>query len=634
MAGAGLLTLFRYAFSLRPVFNDQFPHMNFHLTLNSLATRLTLLGIAILLVGALGRVYVLSDYLRKDIIDLNASQLLSIANYVAQDVDRDMQERRELLEHVAKTFPPHLLHNRKQAQEWLKVRHDTAPLFSFGISVIDVSGTVQSSYPVLSDWGSASYANHDYFQQALKGEFAIGHPFVELAVRAPVLPMAVPIRGEDGRVLAVLAGISALNSKNFLGSLYTTRVGTTGGLLLISPRDKLFVGASDANLTLKPTPDEGVNKLHDQAMKGFRGSGITVNARGIEELSAIASVPGCGWFVVARMPSTEVYAPLVSLRKFILRNTTFIVLAFLIIMIFGLRHVLRPLMNAAKHADRMTLGEAPLEPIPVVRNDEVGHLTRAFNRVLSKLLASRTDLEQRIEQVILAQNEHRQFIAMLAHELRTPLAVIDGAVQSLEYLQPQDEEVRRRHQRIRRSVERINGLVKQFLTNDRIDDPNRLVVHQVPLDGVELARLALQSCGDSASARVHLRMPDTAPCQGDAALMQVALVNLLDNALKYSPADKPVEICVEALTRDGVPGVAWTVSDQGAGIAPESRETVFEKYVRGTDHGNVAGTGLGLYLVRRIAELHGGSVEILEREGWGAVLRFWLPEEGGVACSE
>lgn len=629
-----MLTLYRGAFSLRPVINKQPSSMNFRLTLNSLATRLTLLGIVILVAGALGRVYILSDYLRKDVVDLNAAQLLSIANYVAQDVDRDIQERRELLEHVAKTLPPYLLHDRRRAQDWLRVRHEIAPLFSFGISVIDVSGAVLSNYPELSSWGASSYANHDYFQHAMKGEFAIGRPFVELAVRAPVLPMAVPIRGADGRVLAVLAGVSALNSKNFLGSLYSTRVGATGGLLLISPRDKLFVGASDANLTIKPTPEAGINKLHDQAMNGFRGTGITVNARGVEELSAVASVPGSGWFVVARMPSTEVYAPLVSLRKFILRNTTFIVMGFVIILILGLRHVLRPLINAAKHADRMTLGEAPLEPIPVVRNDEVGHLTMAFNRVLSKLLASRTDLEQRIEQVIRAQNEHRQFIAMLAHELRTPLAVIDGAVQSLEYLQPQDEDVRRRHQRIRRSVERINGLVRQFLTNDRIDDPNRLVVHQVPLDGAELARLALQSCSDGASGRVHLRMPDTIPCQGDAALMQVALVNLLDNALKYSPPDKPVEICVEALARGGVPGVAWTVSDQGAGIAPENREAVFGKYVRGADHGNVAGTGLGLYLVRRIAELHGGSVEILEREGWGAVLRFWLPEEGGVACSE
>jgi len=82
-----------------------------------------------------------------------------------------------------------------------------------------------------------------------------------------------------------------------------------------------------------------------------------------------------------------------------------------------------------------------------------------------------------------------------------------------------------------------------------------------------------------------------------------------------------------------MPGVAWTVADRGTGIAPENRAAVFSKYVRGRDHGNVAGTGLGLYLVQRIAELHGGHVEILEREGWGAVLRFWLPQKGEQTCS-
>lgn len=224
-----------------------------------------------------------------------------------------------------------------------------------------------------------------------------------------------------------------------------------------------------------------------------------------------------------------------------------------------------------------------------------------------------------------AQREHRQFIAMLTHELRTPLSVIDGAVQSLEYLhQPEDEDTRLRFRRIRRSVGRINGLVKQFLAKDRVDDA-RLSVRPVRLDGVMLARQAVDSCVEGAVDRVAIDAPAALPCRGDVALVQVALVNLLDNALKYSPPASPVGLQVEAMMRDGRPGAAWTVQDRGVGITPASWDEVFGKYVRGDDHGHVCGAGLGLYLVRRIAELHGGSVEILEREGWGAVLRLWLP---------
>ncbi|MDP2794948.1 MAG: sensor histidine kinase [Sulfurisoma sp.] len=242
---------------------------------------------------------------------------------------------------------------------------------------------------------------------------------------------------------------------------------------------------------------------------------------------------------------------------------------------------------------------------------------------------ARADLaESRAEAESAAQREHRQFVAMLTHELRTPLSVIDGAVQSLEYLhQPENEEVRLRHRRIRRSVGRINGLVKQFLAKDRVDDA-RLTVRPVPLDGVALARLAVESCVEGAVERVDLDAPAALPCRGDAALVQVALVNLLDNALKYSPPASPVGFQVEAMERQGRAGVAWTVADRGAGIASASWDEVFGKYVRGEDHDHVSGAGLGLYLVRRIAELHGGGVEILEREGWSAVLRFWLPLEG------
>ncbi|MBI4986229.1 MAG: sensor histidine kinase [Rhodocyclales bacterium] len=234
--------------------------------------------------------------------------------------------------------------------------------------------------------------------------------------------------------------------------------------------------------------------------------------------------------------------------------------------------------------------------------------------------------EQQAAEEMQVQGEHRQFIAMLTHELRTPLAVIDGAVQSLEYLQPpQDEETRLRFRRIRRAVGRINGLVKQFLAKDKIDDA-RLALRPLPQDGIELARQALRACVEGAE-RIRLVAPEALACRGDAALLQVALLNLFDNALKYSPPESEVECRVEAVERAGHPGVAWSVADRGSGIDPASWDEVFGKYVRGEGYGHVAGAGLGLYLVRRIAELHGGAVEILEREDWGAVLRLWLPQE-------
>ena len=366
--------------------------MNFRLNFNSLTTRMMLLGVVFLIAGALGRVFLLTDYLRDDVTKLASDQLLTIANYVAQDVNHDILERRDLLTRVALRLPLALLNNQQQMQQWLAERQEMNPLFALGMFVLSAEGVVLTDSSAPADRGGLSYADRDYFQQAIKGEFAIGRPVIGRAVKVPVLPMAIPLRDADGKIMGVLVGISPLDSPNFMGTLRAAQVGSTGGLLLISPRDKLFIAASDQNLVLTATPNEGEHPQHDQAMQGFRGVAVSVRS-GIEELAAIASVPASGWFVVARLPSSEAYAPVTSIRRYVLKSTAIILPIFLLVMVLVMRRVMRPLMNSAHHADRMTLGEIPLEPLPVVLNDEVGHLTAAFNRLLAKLLESRAKLD-------------------------------------------------------------------------------------------------------------------------------------------------------------------------------------------------------------------------------------------------
>jgi diguanylate cyclase (GGDEF)-like protein len=393
--------------------------MNFRHSLNSLTTRLILMGMTLLIAGTLGRIFLLSDFLREDVNELTSAQLLTLANYAAKNVDHDIVERRDLLARVAKKFPLELMHKPKQLHKWLAECADINPLFSQGFIVLDTSGISQVDYPAGPDNTGPSYADNEYFQQALKGEFAIGRPVLDSLSKVPVLPMAMPLRDHTGKVQAVLVGISALNSPNFMEVLYATHVGNTGGLLLISPRDKLFVGSSDASMVLQTTPNEGINKLHDRAMKGFRGVGITVNARGVEELAGFASVPSCDWFVVARMPTSEAFAPVSRLRNYVLKNTFITFFIFLIIMVLVMRQVMKPLMNAARHADLMTLGEIPLKSLPVVRNDEVGHLTAAFNRMLSKLLESQANLEHVAHHDALTGLPNRH---LLADRMRQALA--------------------------------------------------------------------------------------------------------------------------------------------------------------------------------------------------------------------
>ncbi|MES2012205.1 MAG: diguanylate cyclase [Pseudomonadota bacterium] len=385
--------------------------MRAHINFNSITTRLVLLGVTLLIAGALSRIFLLADFLRDDITTLTSSQLVSLANYVAKDIDHDIVERRDFLERVTAKLPLALLENPSQLRTWLGERQEINPLFSEGLIVISASGKALTGYPESPENINGSYVNDDYFQHAMQGKFAIGRAFMDSASQMPILPMSMPVRDNTGKILAVLVGISALHSQNFLDALYTARIGSTGGLLLISPHEKLFVSATDPSMALKPTPKEGVNKLHDQAMKGFRGVGITVNARGIEELAAFASVKNSDWFVVARLPTKEAFAPVNHLRNFIIKNTAIIIPIFFLFMVLVLRRVMRPLMSAARHADQMTHGKIAFAPLPVVRNDEVGHLTQAFNGVLSKLLESRAELQHIAHHDALTRLPNRQLLA-------------------------------------------------------------------------------------------------------------------------------------------------------------------------------------------------------------------------------
>ncbi|MGE0708441.1 MAG: DUF4118 domain-containing protein [Planctomycetota bacterium] len=244
-------------------------------------------------------------------------------------------------------------------------------------------------------------------------------------------------------------------------------------------------------------------------------------------------------------------------------------------------------------------------------------------------LALERDQLARDAQRVLAEAEAERLrsslLSALSHDLRTPIAAIAGSASSLLHQEGTDPTTRRElAESIYLESDRLGRLVENLLHMTRIH-AGRLEIDEQwhPLE--EVVGSALNRLERAIGAReVRIDIPPDLPLLPmDGLLVEQVLVNLLDNALKYCPADSPIEIGARAAA--GAAEV-W-VADRGPGIPADERERVFEKFFRGaTSRGRAErGAGLGLAICHAIVQAHGGRIHVEPREGGGSRFLFTLP---------
>ncbi|MBL8998884.1 MAG: hypothetical protein JNL44_16350 [Gemmatimonadetes bacterium] len=212
----------------------------------------------------------------------------------------------------------------------------------------------------------------------------------------------------------------------------------------------------------------------------------------------------------------------------------------------------------------------------------------------------------------------------MASSARTPLAAIIGSASSLaEYGDGLDAEERRELAlNIHAEAERLNRLVANLLQATRLEagtlTPLREAHDLEAVIGSALERLSRALAGRP----FHTDIADGLPLVSiDALLIEQVFVNLIDNALRYTPAGSPIELTVRLEDGD----VRVELADRGPGLPAAALGQVFERFWRGAPDSHPGGAGLGLAICRGIVELHGGRIEALNRTGGGAVFRFTLP---------
>jgi two-component system phosphate regulon sensor histidine kinase PhoR len=229
----------------------------------------------------------------------------------------------------------------------------------------------------------------------------------------------------------------------------------------------------------------------------------------------------------------------------------------------------------------------------------------------------------------LRQLEHlrRDFVANVSHELKTPITSIKGFVETLLAGALKEPENAANFLRIiAKQADRLNEIINDLLSLSRLEqDAERGLIFLTAQKVKGVLETAIQVCAPKAKAReisVHLDCPDDLRARINAPLLEQALVNLVDNAIKYSETQRQVR--VEA-ARSG-PAVIIRVRDQGSGIKAEHLPRLFERFYR-VDSGRSrasGGTGLGLAIVKHIAQAHGGKVTVDSTPGQGSTFSLHL----------
>jgi heavy metal sensor kinase len=275
------------------------------------------------------------------------------------------------------------------------------------------------------------------------------------------------------------------------------------------------------------------------------------------------------------------------------------------------RHALAPVDRMVATASEITVARLDRRLNVGHSTDELSRLAQTMNKMIERLDRSFRDM--------------RRFTGDAAHELRTPLAIIRNAAE-VGLAEPEvPAECRRALEDILEEATRLGGLADQLLYLTREDSGIESVVYAVvrldalAVDVIDHMRLVAEEKG----ILIRAVVPLPTSVNGDADRLRRLLLNLLDNAIKFTPAGGQVELTIEHV--DGAALVR--IRDTGVGISAEHFTRIFERFYRvdPARESTQGGAGLGLAICKAIVQLHGGEIEAESAPGQGTCIRFRLP---------
>ena len=417
--------------------------------------------------------------------------------------------------------------------------------------------------------------------------------------------------------------------------LVSLRLGDTGRALLVAEDGKVVLDDRDALPPFKVSVAR--HRAFEQARAG--GTATAIRDRDIEgdralvsafQLKGFSQHPGVRLFVLVSQKEREIYAPIRDMLLFYtLAGSLGVGLIFLGGFILFDRNISMPLARLMGAVRSLTERGPTLEGEAVTRSkDEIGELARAFSSMVRTLATKEKNQKELQEQLV--QKERLaaigEMVAGVAHQIKTPLATIKVDAQTLKEELPADASSHTALTRIDKEVNRLSQLLRAFFDFAAPREPQRSrcevqALIQEALSHVEEER---RQAGVQVSERYAEGLP---PLIVDPQQMLQVFVNLFQNALQAMPEGGILSVTAKTYTPEreepvpSDPRVSVCVSDTGCGIAAENLPKIFQAFFTTRP----SGTGLGLALVYKVVQKHGGEVRVNSQPGRGSTFELLLP---------
>ena len=397
----------------------------------SIKARLTVAVLGIVLVTLWTSWFYLSRTLREDMERLLSDQQLSMATYLANEVESDLENRIQALEMVAAAIGPDLLDDRSQLQSFLDQRFVLHRQFNDGVFVYARDASVVAMTPIEEDRIDGQSDDPGLMEKLLRtGKPTIGTLFDDKASGISAFVMAVPLRNNRGEVIGALAGLTNLGLPSFLDHIASAHYGKTGSFLLFDANHKVIFEDGERGRVMAPCTGQAATMAMERLHEGDEGSTACVSSDGIERLLSVKHIPVAGWHVTVNLPAHEAFAPVREMQRRILFSTVAFSLLAACLVWWLLRRELAPLVDAASQLAARSRSNTPITPLPVRREDEIGQVIGGFNRLV-EVLAQR-------EEVLKASEAHYRLLTEGVEDVVWK-QTRDGVI---TYISPADERMR------------------------------------------------------------------------------------------------------------------------------------------------------------------------------------------------